>query len=264
MARFTNDLSLYISTIEHEEIMESLNKKYARQRKEMCLKTAIVTGGVVVASAISAQQNKPEVMLLTMASLALANSVYDLYIKNRQFKKYQINYTDLENIDYRNLARTNRERDRINGKLKHTAPYRYELENKEEIEEEFGYPSDNDLPIHFLELELVPERILHEYEMYGKRYQVPELKIDKETLVEFTNQLSKLLKKVNMSHRIYYYTSEYFRRLTSKGIINYWDEITLDTLINNIDIFTSIELTEEDIKSFKESFKKEEKTKKLK
>ena len=88
--------------------------------------------------------------------------------------------------------------------------------------------------------------------------------VDKETLVEFTNQFYKLLKKVNMSHRIYYYTSEYFRRLTSKGIINYWDEITLDTLINNIDIFTSIELTEEDIKSFKESFKKEEKTKKLK
>lgn len=264
MAKFTNDLSFHISMIEHEEIMESLNAKYARQRKEMCIKTAIATGCVVAASTISAQQDKPEAMLLTIASLAIVNSLYNLYVQNRKFKAYKIDFNDLENIDYRKLAKSNRERDRYNGKLTHIAPYRYELEYKEEIEEEFGYSSDNDLPIHFLELEQVPDRVLHEYDMYSKRYQVPELKIDKDTLVEFTNKLSELLKKVNMSHRIYHYTSEYFRRLIAKGIINYWDEITLDTLVSNMDIFTNIELTEEDINEFKQSLKKEEKSKKLK
>ena len=264
MAKFTNDLSFHISMIQHEEIMESINEKYSRQRKEMCVKTAIVTGSVVSSSTIAMQQEKPEVFLLTMASLAIANSFYNLFIQNRKLKPYKIDYNNLDNIDYRKLAKSHRERDRYHGKLTHNAAYRYELENKQEIEEEFGYPSDNDLPIHFLELELVPDRVIHEYEMYALRYQVPELKIDKDTIVEFTNKLSELLKKVNMSHRIYHYTSEYFRRLIVKGIINYWDEITIETLINNIDIFMNLELTEEDINKFKESFTKEEKSKKLK
>lgn len=264
MAKFTNDLSFHISIIQHEEIIEAMNEKYRRQRKEMCIKTAVVTGSVVATSTIAMHQDKPEVFILTMASLAIANSLYNLFIQNRKLKQYKIDYKNLSNIDYRELAKSQRERDRYNGKLKHNAAYRYELEDKEEIEEEFGYSSDNDLPIHFLELELVPDRVLHEYEMYAKRYDVPELKIDKQTMIEFTNKLSELLKKVNLSHRIYHYTSEYLKRLLAKGIVNYWDEITLDTLLSHMDIFTNVELTEEDIKQFQESFPKEEKTKKLK
>lgn len=40
-----------------------------------------------------------------------------------------------------------------------------------------------------------------------------------EALESFVNQLSELLKKVNLSHRIYFYTSEYFKRLIVKGLI---------------------------------------------
>jgi hypothetical protein len=249
--------------IQHEENLDAINAKYERQRKSMCLKTAITTGAIVASSTISISESKPEVMLLTLASLAIANSVYDLYIKHKNLKPYKIDHTNLENIDYRKLAKSNRELDRYNGKLRNIAPYRFELENKEEIEEEFGYQSDNDLPIHFLEQELVPSRVLHEYELYAKRYEVPTLNISEEVFTNFVNKLSNLLKKVNMSHRIYYYTSEYMKRLITLGIINYWEEITLDTLLDHIDIFEQIDISKESIESFKQEFK-EEKTKKLK
>ena len=53
------------------------------------------------------------------------------------------------------------------------------------------------------------------------------------------------------------------KRLLAKGIINYWDTISLNTLLEHIDIFEQIELSEQDIVEFKNQFK-EEKTKKLK
>lgn len=264
MAIFTNDLSTVLTFVQHEEILDSINAKYSRQRKEMSLKLGIATGAIVASSTIAASEQKPEIMLLTMASLALINSLYNIFIQNRKLKPYKLDYNNLENIDYRALAKSQRERDRYNGKLTHTAPYRYEKEDKEEIEEEFGYKSDNDLPIQFLEQELVPERVIHEYELYSKRYEVPELNISQEAITDFVNKLSILLKKVNLSHRIYYYTSEYFQRLIAKGIINYWDEITLDTLLSHLDVFIVLGLTDEDLKEFKQQFNQEEKTKKLK
>ena len=64
-----------------------------------------------------------------------------------------------------------------------------------------------------------------------------------------------------MSHRIYHYTSEYLNRLLAKGIINYWDTISLDTLLEHIDIFEQIEISKEDIEEFKNEFKEEPKKK---
>jgi hypothetical protein len=39
MAKFTNDLSMELSMVQHEEILESLTSKYTRQRKEILVKT---------------------------------------------------------------------------------------------------------------------------------------------------------------------------------------------------------------------------------
>ena len=64
-----------------------------------------------------------------------------------------------------------------------------------------------------------------------------------------------------MSHRIYNYTSEYMKRLLAKGIINYWDTISLDTLLEHIDIFEQLEISKEDIEAFKNEFKEEPKKK---
>ena len=264
MAIFNNDLSLHITAIEHEEIMESIYERTRRQNKEMSVKTGIATGAIVASSTISLNQGHPEILLATLGVLVVSNTLYNLYIKNKHLKPYKVDYSDIKNIDYRKLAKEQRERARYEGKLTFTSPYRYELENKEEIEEEFGHPGDNELPVHFLEQELVPSRVLHEYELYSKRYQVPTLTITEEELTIFVNKFSELLKKVNMSHRIYHYTSEYFKRLITKGIINYWDEITLDTLLNELDIFLGIDLAQEDIEEFRQSYKPVENTKKLK
>lgn len=263
MAKFTNDLSFHLTMIQHEELLESINAKFERQRKEMFVKLGVLTGTIVASSTISISEQKPEVFLLTLASLAIGNSIFDMVTKHRKLKPYKVDLNNLENIDYRKLAKSHREQDRYDGKLRTIAPYRFELENKEEIEEEFGYSSDNDLPIHFLEQDLVPQQVLHEYDMYSKRYEVPTLNITEEQLTTFVNNLSELLKKVNLSHRIYHYTSEYLKRLLSKGIINYWDEISLDTLLEHISIFEQLELSKEDIETFKESFKLQEKAKKL-
>lgn len=251
MAIFTNDLSFHLTMIQHEEILDSINKKHERLLKEMNIKLSVLTGSVVAASTISVLHEKPEVILLTLASLALGNSVFDLFSKHRYLKKDKIDINDLENIDYRKIARENREDARYKGKLQHLSPYRFELENKEEIEEEFGYSSDNDLPIHFLEQELVPNQVLHEYELFAKRYEVPSLLVTEDELVKFVDRFSELLKIVNQSHRIYYYTSEYMKRLLAKGIVNYWDEIAFDTLISSINIFEQIGLLKEDIEVFK-------------
>ena len=35
MAKFTNDLSLHITMIQHEEAIEAINNKYQRQSKEL-------------------------------------------------------------------------------------------------------------------------------------------------------------------------------------------------------------------------------------
>lgn len=263
MAKFTNDLSLYLTMIQHEEELEAIHEKYTRQRKEIHTKTIFTTGCFVAGSTISIAQSKPAIFILTLAAVGVCNSVYDLYLKNKALKPYKIDYTDPSNINYRKLAKLHREQDRYNGKLRHVAPYRFELEDKEEIEEEFGYSSDNDLPVHFLEQELVPSRVLREYELYSKRYEVPELTITEETLTTFVTRFAELLKKVNQSHRIYHYTSEYMRRLLAKGIVNYWDTISLDTLLEHIDIFEQIELSKEDIEEFKNQFEAE-KSKKLK
>lgn len=263
MAKFTNDLSLYLTMIQHEESIEAINNKYQRQSKELCVKAGITTGCVVASSTIAISQGKPELLFLTLATLAIGNSVYNLYTRHKKLKPYKIDYNNLENIDYRKLAKSQREEARYNAKLHHVSPYRFELEDKEEIEEEFGYPSDNDLPIHFLEQELVPARVLHEYELYSKRYEVPTLEISEEDLTTFVTRFAELLKKVNLSHRIYHYTSEYMKRLLAKGIINFWDTISLDTLLEHIDIFEQIDLSAQDIVEFKNHFK-EEKTKKLK
>lgn len=265
MAKFTNDLSMELSMVQHEEILESLTSKYTRQKKEMIVKTGILTGAIVASGTIGLAEGKPEVILITMASLGIANSLYHLYIQNKKLKPYKIDYKNIESIDYRALAKSQRERDRYNGKLQPQAPYRYEKAEKEEIEEEFGYSSDNDLPIHFLEKDLVPERVLHEYDLYSKKYEVPQLNVSKDIIVDFVNKLSELLKKVNLSHRIYFYTSEYFKRLICKGLINYWDEINLDTFISQLDVFEGLEgLLPEDIEELKKQLKPEEKSKKLK
>ncbi len=264
MAKFTNDLSFELSLIQHEEILAAINDKYRRQSKELSIKMGIFTGAMISSAHIAVTQDKPFLVIGTGAVLALSHSLYNLYIQNKHLKPYKIDNNNPQSIDFRALAKEQRERDRYNGKLTHTAPYRYELEEKEEIEEEFGHESDNDLPIQFLEQELVPARIIREYELYSKRYETPELKLSQVDIEEFVTRFSELLKKVHLSHRIYYYTSNYFKRLISKGIINYWDEITLDTLLNNLYIFEGIDLTKEDIQEFINNYPKEEKTKKLK
>ncbi len=264
MAKFTNDLSFELSLVQHEEIIEAINNKYKRQSKELPIKMGIFTGTMVSSTHIAITQDKPLLVIGTGAVLALSYSLYNLYIQNKHLKPYKLDLSNPQDIDFRALAKEQRERDRYNGKLTHTAPYRYELEEKEEIEEEFGHESDNDLPIQFLEQELVPARIIREYELYSKRYETPELKLSQVDIEEFVTRFSELLKKVHLSHRIYYYTSNYFKRLISKGIINYWDEITLDTLLNNLYIFEGIDLTKEDIQEFINNYPKQENSKKLK
>lgn len=258
MAKFTNDLTYYISIIQHEEMLDSINERFERQRKDSIIIIGLTTGAVVAAGTFGILANQPLAVLLGLASVGLTQSIYDLH-QNRKYLNQSL--TDLSNIDYRELARKQRERDRYKGKLKYKSSYSYELSTPEYIEEEFGHSSDNDLPVQFLEQHLVPERILREYELYSKRYNVPQLNISEDEIVDFVNKLSELLKKVNMSHRIYFYTSEYFKRLISKGIINYWDEITLETLLSQLEVFKRLELTDEDIKEFIGSFSKEKQSK---
>ena len=76
MAKFTNDLTLELTMIQHEEILESLTNKYNRQRKEMTVKTSILTGAIVASGAIGIAESKPEVILITMATITGADNIF--------------------------------------------------------------------------------------------------------------------------------------------------------------------------------------------
>ena len=144
-----------------------------------------------------------------------------------------------------------------NGKLVYNSPSNYYRQDPLEVDEEFGYPSDNDLPIHFLKKEEVPERLIREYELYNLKYELPELQIDQSELTTIIDIMENWLKKFTLSQRIYTYTSQYLSLLYAKGLINYWDEITINDFIKYLYIFESDDISITEIQNLKEQLTNE-------
>ena len=252
MGIFKNDLDSYISLIQTEEILESHHEQFKKHNREMGWRIGITTGAVAATSYTAAHYDKPELFILSFASVAIVNSVINLYNYhklNKLFKPHD--YINLDELSYKEVARRNRDRAKYKGDLKYIPSYKFHRQNAEDIEKHFGYESDNDLPIHFLEKSLVSTQVLDEYDMFNKKYDLPILSISEDELKIFIDELEKLLKKKMLSHRIYFYTSEYFKRLLAKGLINYWDEISIKTLLDELYCLEKLEYTEEEIEAFK-------------
>lgn len=252
MGLFKNDLDKYISLVQTEEIFSTHNERFQRHQKQMKWGIGITTGAVAATTFISIQTNNPTILLLNVSNIVAITSAFNLY-NNYQANKglYKIDYDNLENIDYHKLAAAQRERKRRQGKIAYESPSNFHRKDAQEIIQSFGYDSDNDLPIQFLEKEKVANQVLAEYKMFNKKYELPPLKVTKENLDIFIDELENLLKEKMLSHRIYFYTSEYFKRLYAKGLINYWDDITINTIINQLNCFESLEYTNEQIEEFK-------------
>lgn len=252
MAIFKNNLDSYITAVQTEEILASHAERFKRHNREMGLRLGITTGAIAATTYTAVHFDHPEFLALSFASIALVNSVFSLYNYHKLQKySYHIDYKNLDKIDYKALSRSLRERDRYKGKMEYVSPSRFYRKEIEEIEKSFGFESDNDLPVHFLPKDEVPAQVLDEYEMFNRKYDLPELKITEEELTIFVDKLEKWLKSKMLSHRIYFYTSEYFKRLLAKGLINYWDDLTTDKLTSYLDCFESLEYTEEEIAEFK-------------
>lgn len=248
MGIFKNDLDQCIELVQLLEMSESNTKAMIRHNKEILGTIGIATGAIAVSSYVSITYDKPEAMIIGLASLAMINSLYNLY-KNRPLKgSYKIDYKNLDNIDYRALRRSQRERDFYKGKLHHQSPSKFYKEDYQEVEESFGYESDNDLPIHFLIKEEVPERLIREYELFNFKYDLPELKVSETELTTFINILEEWLKPLLQAQRIYAYSSDYFKFLYSKGLLNYWDEITIEEIISHLYFFEKDDISLEAIK----------------
>lgn len=255
MAIFKNDLDLYISMIQTDEILESQNSRLKRHNKEMALCLAISTGAIATTTGIALHYDKPETLLINLVTIAIVKSLFNLYTFRKIDKlSYKMDYKNFELPtleEYRKMLRSNREKARYLGSLKYQSASKYHRKNAEDIEFQFGFESDNNLPINFLEKEKVPNQVLKEYEMFNKKYELPELKVTEEELVIFISELENWLKTKTLSHRIYHYTSHYLKVLLAKGLINYWDEITTNTLTEYLKYIEPEEFTEEEVNEFK-------------
>ena len=255
MAIFKNNLDYYISIVQSDEILESHKESLKRHNKEMLWRLSLSTGAIAVTTSVTLHYDKPEGIILTFASIALVNSLFNFYTSYK-VNKLRYNF-DIESFDiinpteYRKMLRSNREKDRYLGKLKYVNARKFYRKNAKDIEKQFGFDSDNNLPINFLEKEKVPNQILEEYDMFNKKYELPELKISEEEITIFVLELEKCLKTKLLSHRIYYYTSNYFKILLAKGLINYWDEITIKSLTEYLKYIAPEEFTEDEIQVFK-------------
>lgn len=257
MGKFRNDLDTYIQLVQTEEILQSHKEYMIRSRREMLLQLALSTGAIATTAYYTIQNDQPQTMALGIASIALINSLFGLY-KNRTLKTdYKVDYNNLNQIDYKKLRKSQRERARYRGNLSYVSSSTFYLDDYEEITEDFGYRNDNDLPIHFLEKELVPKQVLREYDLFSIKYQMPKLLINEEELTTIVNIFESWLKKHLQAHRIYMYTSEYLRYLYAKCLINYEEELTLDTFINNFKRLESDDFSLEDITELQSLLKEE-------
>lgn len=253
MAIFNNDLDTEISVIQMEEMTEFHYKQLQKSNRRLNILLGLTTGAIVVGSTTTLTNNKPELLIAgigCIGAVSLVSTIYDTY----QLRKltYKIDYNNLGNIDYKALQRSQRERKRYQGKLEYISPSHFYRSDYKEIETEFGYETDNNLPVQFLEKEKIPSQIIDEYEMFNQKYDLPELKISKAEIEVFINELETWLKIKSLSHRIYHYTSLYFKRILAKGLVSYWDTITLDELISELKAFEGLEYTEEEIKLFQQ------------
>ena len=96
--------------------------------------------------------------------------------------------------------------------------------------------------------EEVPSRLLREYDLYNLKYELPELKISETELTIFIDTLESWLRPLIQAQRIYAYSSDYFKYLYSKGLLNYWDEITIEEIINHLYFLEKDDISLEQIK----------------
>ncbi len=256
MTTFSNNLDTELELYQFSEIIEIRKNKMEKRSRTYAIGLGVFTGTIVASSSMSVNNNDPSIIvygLLGCACVASAVNLYKLHQRGKLF--YNIDFSKPDEINLKELRKKQRERRLYDGDIKIEKGYTFYCENSKDVEEIFGNESDNDLPIQFLPKAEVPERILHEYDMYALKYDVPQLTINKLDLTIFTDLLEEFLKKKLLSHRIYHYTTMYFRRILIKALVNYQETLSVEDLLSEIDIFEVEEFTKEDINEFKEKIK---------
>ncbi len=256
MAIFKNNIDKEIELMQMEETLQASNEYFNRTEKENAIRFSFMTGALIGGTTISIIQDKPESIIVAAASCAVINSIYYLHkLNHRKTRYFSTDYSNLDNLNFKELKRNQHKKDKYLGNLKQEKPSTFYCEESQDIKEEFGYSSDNNLPVQFLEKNKVPKRILREYELYSLKYDVPQLTLDEKDIEQFVNLLEEFLKLKNISHRIYYYTSNYFKRLLIKDLINYEDTITIEDFINELYVLQTEDYTEEEISNFQEKLR---------
>lgn len=248
MGKFVNNLDDYIELVQILEIKESHQQAFIRYNRQALAKLSLCTGAIATSAYFSILYQKPETIVIGLASMVLITSAFSLYNSRPLKSDYKIDYENLDKIDYKALKRSHRKREFYTGKLKYTSPQSLYRKDAENVSEYFGYESDNDLPIHFLKKEDVQPRLLREYDLYNLKYNLPELKISENELTIFIDTLESWLKPFIQAQRIYAYSSEYFKYLYAKGLLNYWDEITIEEIIYHLYILENDDISIDQIK----------------
>lgn len=261
MATFSNDLDSKITFYQTVEQLKYYNLALEKRTKEFTIKSFIILIPATIgfASTIFSDDYHNALLGLTGAALVFAGDQIRRLITTINYKHPKIDPNNLTEKDYYALKRASLDRKRKKGKLEIERAETFYQSSYQNIEEEI--PSDIVLDalnhqIVVLTNDETEKQLLHEYDLYSKKYKVPALNITKEELDIFVSNFYKYLKTKCLYHRLYFYLTEYLEYLIISRMVNFVEEITINDFINELSIFNEDSFTLDEISSLEEQIRK--------
>lgn len=177
---------------------------------------------------------------------AFANTKPSLF--PRSYKTLLKEQMELEAGNWKALRRMQRKRDFQTGRLKINHADAYYNECKEEVEEKLEFPIlEGPIPMAILNEEETTQRLLHEYDLYNKKYDLPERTIKEQELEVFVNSIYQALKKKGLPHRLYTYLTEYFKQVLTRRLVDFEEDFRIEDLLRYLYLWEQVDFTKEEI-----------------
>lgn len=246
---FTNDLDDEIILREITEENKYIERITRANIKKSCIYIATILSGSL---ACTITQNPKYVI----AGLATAGGVY-LIDKTKNLITQRIidaqNMRDLKNGNINSIKRRNKQNHQ-KYRLEHPSAF-YKKDNQDIEEEIDALILEGPFPMAIFDSEKTTERLLHEYELYNRKYDLPKKTFYYDELLIFVIEIQKTLEKKGLPHRLYTYLTSYFKYILVKCLVIYKEDFSLEDLIDSIDLFTNIDYLPEEIEELKNNIR---------
>ena len=250
---FINDLD---SKITIAELMEQRQMMREYTNRNFAKTTAYMTA-LAVSTVSSALTDNPyfligggAIMVTSYAALKVKDAIFN-YQASKAMKEALLNQDVkvIKNIRYRLSF--------YQAKLKINSPSAYYLRETEIVKEPIETTIlEGPIPMAIFNPEETTNRLFYEYDLFHKKYDLPDLCIKKEEMTIFVDAIAQSLSSKNLPHRLYTYLTDYFQMILVKNLIRYNPQITINDLVNDLNLFTCIDFTEEEIEELKNNINK--------